>query len=247
MSDAKRESVDPADSAGASRSNRSWWRPVLLIGVIVAVIVLARVFGLGERLASLREWIESLGAWGPLAFLLLYIAAVVLAIPGSAISIAAGALFGSVRGVILVSIGSTVGASLSFLIARYFAREATVRWAGKNEKFARLDQLTEKYGAVVVALVRLVPLFPFNLVNYGFGLTRVRFWTYVFWSWLCMLPATVVFVVGADAAAQASGREGLPWELLVAVGVALVVLILLVRYARSWLRRREGAGSAETS
>ena len=186
----------PAKSGG-------WWRPVLLLILIVAVLILARVFGLGEKLGALRDWLQGLGPLGPVVFTFIYIIAVVAALPGSALSIAAGALFGAVVGVILVSIGATIGASLAFLISRYFARESMVNWLGKNEKFQRLDRLTEEQGAIIVALTRLVPIFPFNLLNYGFGLTRVPFWTYVFWSWLCMLPGIVLFVVGADAVAKA--------------------------------------------
>ena len=233
----------PTATTDAGRA-RGWWRPVLLIGVIVSVIVLANVFGLGEKVGSLRDWIEGLGAWGPLVFLLLYVAGVVLAIPGAAITVAAGALFGSVVGVVLVSIGSTVGAALAFLIARYFARESTARWLGRNEKFSKLDEMTEKHGAVMVAIVRLVPLFPFNLVNYGFGLTKVPFWTYVFWSWLCMLPMTVLFVVGADAVTQAVSEGRVPWALVAAVAVTLVILTLLVRVARGKLKNKEETNEA---
>ncbi len=221
------------------RSTGGRWRPVVLVAAIVAVLVSAKLFGLGERLVFLREWIEGLGAWGPVAFLALYVVAVVAAIPGSAITVAAGALFGSVLGTILVSIGSTVGAGLSFLIGRYFARGAVEGWLGANERFRKLDRMTERHGAVMVALARLVPLFPFNLVNYGFGLTRVPFWTYLFWSWLCMLPGTVVYVVGADALTRAIADGTVPWMLLGALVVVIAALLMLVRFARA--RLDEGA------
>ena len=89
------------------------------------------------------------------------------------------------------------------------ARDAVANWLSRSEKFQRLDKLTAEHGAIMVALTRLVPIFPFNLLNYGFGLTRVPFWTYVFWSWLCMLPATVVATCGEmpafPATADATG------------------------------------------
>jgi uncharacterized membrane protein YdjX (TVP38/TMEM64 family) len=215
----------------SSGRKRELWRPVLLLLVIIAVLALAKVFGLGERLALLRGWIRSVGAWGPVVFVLVYIATVVAALPGSALTVAAGALFGSVLGVIVVNIGATVGACLSFLISRYFARDAVARWLSGKEKFRRLDQLTEERGAIIVALTRLVPLFPFNLLNYGFGLTRVRFWTYAFWSWLCTLPGTILYVVGADAIVKAVSEGRVPWGLVVIlIGVALA-LTLLVSFA----------------
>jgi pyruvate/2-oxoglutarate dehydrogenase complex dihydrolipoamide dehydrogenase (E3) component/uncharacterized membrane protein YdjX (TVP38/TMEM64 family) len=235
--------VGPAAGQGAPEpgpaKSGGWWRPVLLLVLIVAVLVLARVFGLGEKLGALRDWLHGLGPLGPVVFTLIYIIAVVAALPGSALSIAAGALFGSVVGVILVSIGATIGASLAFLISRYFARESMVNWLGKNEKFQRLDRLTEEQGAVIVALTRLVPLFPFNLLNYGFGLTRVPFWTYVFWSWLCMLPGIVLFVVGADAVAKALAQGKVPWYLVGAFLAALIFLVIVVRYAKGRLGASE--------
>ena len=160
------------------------WRPVTLIVAIIAVIVTANYLGLGERLGDLQNWIRSLGAWGPAVFAVLYIIGVVAALPGSALTLAAGALFGSVLGLAVVSLASTVGATLAFLVSRYFARQAVVNWLSDNEKFQKLDRMTERHGPVIVALTRLVPLFPFNLLNYGFGLTKVPLKVYVFWSWL---------------------------------------------------------------
>jgi len=208
------------------------WRPIALLVLVIAILVLSYVFGIGQKLAALRGWIEALGALGPVVFILIYAGAVVAALPGSAITIIAGAIFGSALGVVIVSIASTLGAALAFLVGRYFARDATAKWLSKREKFKKLDDLTEKHGAVIVALVRIVPIFPFNIVNYGFGLTKVRFWTYVFWSWLCMLPGTVLYVVGTDAISQAIIQKKVPWPLigvLIGVGILLLVLVKLAR------------------
>ena len=214
-----------------------WWRPFALIGAILAILVLPKVFGLGDKL--LRDWIGARGAWGALVFVLLYAVATVAAVPGTALTVAAGAIFGSVTGVVLVSLASTLGAALAFLVARYFAREAIVRSLSGNEKFRRLDRLTEEHGEIIVALTRLVPIFPFNLLNYGFGLTRVTFRTYVFWSWLCMLPGTVLYVVGADAIAKGIGQESVPWELMGAFIGSGIVLAVLIRHARRKLSEKE--------
>ena len=215
------------------------WRPIALLVVVIAVLVLSYVLGIGEKLAALRGWIEALGALGPVVFILIYVGAVVAALPGSAITIIAGAIFGSVLGVIVVSIASTLGASLAFLIGRYFARDATAKWLSKREKFKKLDDLTERHGAIMVALVRIVPIFPFNFVNYGFGLTKVRFWTYVFWSWLCMLPGTVLYVVGTDAISQAIIQKRVPWPLIgIVIGVG-ILLVVLVKFARKRLHEED--------
>jgi len=234
------EGGEPAEAAAGQGKPRGWWKPVALIAAVVLILVLARAYGLGERLGGLRMWIQSLGNWGYGAFVILYALAVVAALPGAAITVAAGALYGSVIGVILVSIGSTLGASVAFLMSRYFARDATARWISKNERLRQLDLLTERHGAVIVAITRLIPLFPFNLLNYAFGLTRVPFGTYVFWSWLCMLPGTVLYVVGADALTKGVMQGSIPWPLVgVLAGVALL-LVFLTRFARKKLGEKDG-------
>jgi uncharacterized membrane protein YdjX (TVP38/TMEM64 family) len=110
------------------------------------------------------------------------------------------------------------------------------RWLSGNEKFRRLDRMTEQHGAIIVAVTRLVPLFPFNLLNYGFGLTRVPFWTYLFWSWLCMLPGTVVYLVGTDALIRAVTTGEIPWAAVGVFVVALAVVIGAVRFAKGRLK-----------
>ena len=215
------------------------WKLVLFAAVVLSLIVLARVFGLGGRLQELREWIASMGPAGMAVFVSLYVVAVVAAVPGLPISIAGAAIFGAFKGIILVSIGSTLGASLAFLTARYLARGAVSRWLSGNEKFRRLDGLTEKHGAVIVAITRLVPLFPFNLLNYGFGLTRVPFLTYVFWSWLCMLPGTIVYLVGTDAVISAATTGEVPWVIVGVFVAALAVVLVAVRFAGGRLKEKE--------
>ncbi len=234
-----RMEVRRSTSNMSSNSVRKWLKPVLFLVFLAAVVFSARAFGVGERLGELRDWIQGLGAWGPVVFVPLYAIGVVAALPGSALTIAAGALFGSVLGVVLVINGATIGASLCFLISRYLARDTVAAWLGKNEKFQRLDQLTEKHGDMIVAITRLVPLFPFNLLNYGFGLTRVPFWTYVVWSWLCMLPGTVLYVVGADAFTRGIAEGEIPWALIAIVAGVAALLTVLVREARKKLHESE--------
>lgn len=227
--------------AATPAAARSKTRLVVLVLLIATALVLAKVFGAGERLGELRGWIEALGPWGPLVFVLLYVVAVVFMLPASALTLAAGALFGSALGATVVSIAATLGAGLSFLISRYFARAAVSEWLLKSEKFQRLDQMTEQHGAIMVALTRLVPLFPFSLLNYGFGLTRVPFRTYLFWSWLCMLPGTLLYVIGADALTKGLAQGRVPWPLVAGAVVAAVVLTVLVRLAQRKLTAREEA------
>ncbi len=225
-------SAASAAEAGGRTAGRTWIRPLLLGMAVVALLAAARILGLGDRLDDLRSWILGLGPWGPLVFIAIYAVAVVAAVPGSVLTIAAGAMFGSVLGVAVVSVASTLGAAMAFAVARWFARDSVARWLAGNEKFSKLDRMTHRHGAIVVAITRLVPVFPFTLLNYGFGLTGVRFRTYVLWSWLCMLPGTVLYVVGADAVTRGLAEGRVPWPLVAILAVTTAVLTLIVRRAR---------------
>jgi uncharacterized membrane protein YdjX (TVP38/TMEM64 family) len=214
------------------------WKPVVLIGAIIVILIVSQIFGLAELLGDIEGWIDDLGSWGPVIFILIYIIAVIVTFPASILTIAAGPLFGVFWGVVFVSIASTIGASLSFLIGRYFARDATERWLSSKELFQKLEMLTQEHGAFIVALVRLVPLFPFNMVNYGFGLTKVPFRTYVLWSWICMLPFTIVFVAGTEIAMSLSHGE-IPWLLMIVLGITMVILTVIAKHARQLLDEKE--------
>ena len=226
-------------AAPAGGQARPWIRPLLLGLAVLGLLAAAKLLGLGDRLGELRAWIVSLGALGPVVYIAVYAVAVVAAIPGSVLTIAAGAMFGSLIGVATVSIGSTLGAAAAFVVARWFARTSVTRWLGSNATFARLERMTEQHGAIIVAITRLVPIFPFNLLNYGFGLTRVPFRTYVLWSWLCMLPGTVLYVVGADAVSKGLAEGRVPWLLVVVIATVAAGLYFVVRRARRALSSAE--------
>ena len=143
--------------------NKNLLKPAVLVVLLVGAVIFSSFTGLGERLGELRGWILSIGPWGPVVYVAIYIAAVVFAIPGSVISVMAGVLFGSFLGVILVSVASTLGASLAFLISRHMARDAIAGKLASNGKFRKLDRMTKEHGAILVAITRLVPIFPFIL------------------------------------------------------------------------------------
>lgn len=218
-----------------------YWKLALFVLLVAALIVLGRVFALGEKLKAVDDYLEGRALWARMAiFIPIYIGATVGFLPGIILTVAAGAIFYPVIGIICVSIASTVGASLCFLIARYLARDTVTNWLSGNEKFEKLDEMTGKHGNIMVAITRLVPIFPFNLLNYGFGLTRVPFWTYAFWSWLCMLPGTILYVVAASAVKTGVKEGKVPWVLIAVVVSVIAILTLLVRHAKRTLREREG-------
>lgn len=219
----------------AQKPKAALWKPIALIAVVVAVMALAWWLDAGVYIQKLRDWIGSMGWWGLVVFVGIYTVATVLALPGTALSALAAGLFGTVWGVVAVSAGSTIGATLAFLVARYFARGAIENWLSDNEKFRRLDAMTDNHGDIIVAITRLVPIFPFNLLNYGLGLTKVSLGKYVFWSWLCMLPGTVLYVAGFDALFTGLEEGRVPWGLLAVVAAMVVVVVLLIKKARSRL------------
>jgi uncharacterized membrane protein YdjX (TVP38/TMEM64 family) len=216
---------------------------VLLLAVVIAVSLACMFTGLGRRVAELKEWIAGLGPVGPVAFVAVRAAAAVAVIPGSPLSMAAGWLFGPVVGIVCVSAGKTLGAAVAFLIARYFARDGVERWLEGKTRWQRLDDFAADYGALVVALNRLFPVIPFNVQNYGFGLTRIRFGTYLFWSWLCMLPGAVLVVTGMHVIVETVQRGEVPWAAVAVLGGSALIMgaAALCVFLKLLGKRRVGA------
>ncbi|MBI1321021.1 MAG: DUF547 domain-containing protein [Candidatus Hydrogenedens sp.] len=205
--------------------------------IVVSVFVLTRSLVSPEVFADLQQWIESLGAWGPLALGVVYVAGVVLLVPASALTIAAGAIFGLGVGTIIVSISATTGAALAFLIGRYAARARVEEAIRTRPRLQALDRAIDEGGWRIVALLRLSPAVPFNLQNYFYGLTSIKFWPCVVTSWAAMLPGTFLYVYIGTLTGEvvAGGREKSPYEwTLLAVGLAatVAVTVYLTRLAR---------------
>src|SRR5687767_9456364 len=138
--------------------------------------------------------VESLGAWGPVMFILIYVLATVLFIPGSVLTLGAGATFGVVSGSLLVSLAATLGAAAAFLMGRYFARPRVARIMERHPAFRSVAGAVAADGWKLVLLTRLSPVFPYTFLNYAFGLTPVKFTHYVLASWIGMMPGTVMYV-----------------------------------------------------
>ncbi|MGI0479873.1 TVP38/TMEM64 family protein [Geminocystis sp. CENA526] len=143
---------------------------------------------------NFTDSIELWGIWGVLGFILIYIIATIFLIPGSALTLGAGLIFGVVKGSILVSIASVTGATLAFLLGRYFLRGWVEKQIESQPKFTSIDRAVAKEGWKIVGLTRLSPLFPFVFLNYAFGVTKVSLRDYFFASWIGMLPGTIMYV-----------------------------------------------------
>ena len=202
---------------------------------IFLAIVLFRYMGGYEKLLALFNEIEKLGNWAPPAFVVIYVAAVIVSVPGSALTAMAGMLFGPVLGVAYVTIASTIGAAITFLLSRYLLRDLVHKKLSGRPSFRKIEDLTERHGGLFVSLVRLIPIFPFSLVNYGFGLTRVPFGIYVVCSALFMIPGHILYVAGGDVLNDAMLQGRIPWKLMLLAGAIAFLFLVLAKKIRSSL------------
>ena len=235
-------------------SNLNKKKIAIVILLIAIVIVLSVVFDLPKLLITGLEYINGLGLAGIFIFIALYISATVAVIPGSILTLGAGFVFGLGPGTLYVSIGSTLGATAAFLLGRSLFRDWIAAKIAGSPKFASIDRAVAREGWKIVLLTRLSPVFPFNVLNYAYGLTNIRTAAYVLSSWIGMLPGTVLYVyigsLAGDVAAVAAGpqpvegaaAEGLgawlgPALRIIGLGATLLVTIVIARIARKALRQ----------
>lgn len=223
------------------------WKWILCLGVCAAIVLAAKFLHIQDLLKTTLDWIGKLGPLGPVIFIVCYVVATVLFIPGSVLTLGAGALFGVVLGSVCVSVGATLGATAAFLVGRYLARDAIARKIEKNEKFTAIDRAVADEGWKIVLLTRLSPAFPFTLLNYAFGLTRVKLGHYVLASWIGMMPGTVMYVYLGSLVNVSAGhrhRSTGEWVLYVLGLLATVVVTVFVtRLARNSLARKINSGA----
>jgi len=215
----------------------------ILAGLVLAALVVAvAVLPLRDWAVALVQCVRGYGAWGALLYALVYVVGTLLLVPGTALALGSGFLYGPFGGTLIVSPASVLGATLAFLLARSFARDWVARRIRRYPRFQAIDQAVGKRGFKFVLLLRLQPVFiPFAMLNYALGLTRVRLRDYVLGSWIGMLPATILYVylgsVAQDAATSLRGRVPAagPWGRALFWGglVATAILVLWIsRVAR---------------
>lgn len=225
------------------------WRLALGLIAVVAALLAARALDAPAHLRAALVVIRDLGPWGPALFALLYVAATVLFLPGLILTLGGGAVFGLAKGVVTVWFAATLGATAAFLVGRYLARDAVARRLAGHPRFAAIDAAVGREGWKIVLLMRLSPVFPFNLLNYAFGLTRIALRHYVLASWIGMLPGTVMYVyvgsLAGDLATLGQGarsRTTAEWALYGLGFLATVaVTVYVTRIARGALDRRIAA------
>jgi uncharacterized membrane protein YdjX (TVP38/TMEM64 family) len=229
------------------RSPLKW---TVIAAAIAVTIVIAKQFNLAmllqDALKDALTWVDSLGALAPLAFIAIYNIATVLLIPGSVLTLGSGILFGLGWGTLYVILAATLGATIAFWIGRNFARGWVSRRLEKYPKFEAIDRAVAGQGFKIVALVRLSPLFPFNLLNYAFGITQVSLKDYVLGS-VGMIPGTILYVylgsllgnialIGSKTGAIDPQTEKIQWiTKIVGLGITIAVSAYITRVAKKAL------------
>jgi len=226
-------------------------RLIVLVTIVVALFLVMKFLPVRDWLTNFNNWVGQMGVAGIVVFIIVYAVATVLLAPGSILTIGAGFAFGLWKGFLAVSAGATLGAALAFLVARFIARDKVEAIAQRNEKFRRIDKAIGEKGAKLIFLLRLSPVIPFNLSNYFYGLTSVKFWPYLFASWIGMIPGTFLYVyigvAGKAAVTTAAGGEAVKhgwqyWTFLgVGLGATVVVTIWVTKIARDALQKTEAA------
>ncbi len=219
------------------RKRKIVWIAVLLAGFVL----LAYQYDLRRQFAAffrqdVKAFLHSYPVLAPLTYIMTYVVAIVVFMPATPMTLVGGAVFGVFWGVVYTSVATTIGAGLSFLFARYVAGDWVEQHSG--ERIQKLQAGLKEQGARFIAVTRLVPLFPFNVLNYMFGLTRISFWTFLGLSWLFMIPGTIAYVyLGYAFGITLSGSEGqgtarMMWVIISAVGV-----LILLSMVPAWINR----------
>jgi len=214
---------------------------LIVLAVLVSAVVLAIVF-LRDSLSQFLDQSRDLGWLGAMLFVLIYVVACVLMMPGSVLTLTAGAVFGVWIALPLTLTGATLGACAAFLVGRFIARDWISRRLAGKPRLAAIDRAVGDKGFMIVFLTRLSPIFPFNVQNYAYALTGISFWKYALATWLGMIPGALMFVyIGSVFGQAARGEKNAGEWTLYAIGLAASVIaaIVIARIARNALARVE--------
>ena len=219
---------------------------VVLAIVVIGLLAATKFLPAEQWLKSFNDWVSHMGVAGIFIFIGVYAAATVLLAPGLILTIGAGFAFGLWKGFLAVSGGATLGAALAFLVARFVARDRIEAMAKGNDKFRKIDTAIGKQGAKLIFLLRLSPVIPFNLSNYLYGLTSVKFWPYVLASWIGMMPGTLLYVylgtlgkVGLEASKGDGHRNPIEYVFLgVGLLATIVVTVIVTSVAKRALKEK---------
>jgi uncharacterized membrane protein YdjX (TVP38/TMEM64 family) len=210
----------------AEKKKGGFGKIALIVAVIAVVFFVAKHFGLTDRLQdipAMQAWFQSLGFIGYAVFIVLYVFVAVFMLPGAAFTIIAGITFGSVLGGILALVGATIGASAAFIVAKYVARDTIVNKFQGNAIFKKIEEGVKENGVSFLILTRLVPLFPYNVQNYAYGITSINLLTFAVVSFITMAPGAFIYAYMAGEIVA----NGFSIKLLIQFAIAGVILFLV--------------------
>lgn len=226
-------------------------RYVLPIPILILLAVIAG-FTLGTLDQTLADWaarlltyVRGLGAWGPVVIVVTMMVVCVTSLPGAPLTLGCGFLFGVWKGTLIATAGATLGASAAYVLGRTFARNWVKRSISRRARFARLDRATQHHGFTIVLLSRLSPLFPFNLLNYAFSVTAVKFRDYFVATMIGVIPACFVWVymgtfmktIAEVATGKVDPATVKPWVLVLSLVITLIAMVILAYVAKKMLAR----------
>lgn len=200
-----------------------------LLTFIILIIVIRQYdiyeFFSFDSINELKLYINSFGMIAPCVFIFMFALATVLFVPGLPITVLSGILFGAVWGTVYVVVGSTIGVSLAFLTGRYLGRDFVKNMAAKNERMSKLDNYIREQGNTILIISRLIPLFPFNLQNYVYGITDIKFSTYFWYSLIFMIPGTFIYTCfGALAYSSMATEKIILYSSLLLIGLCVLII-----------------------
>lgn len=209
---------------------------IIFIFLILSLLLVAKFSPLGEYLSvdKVRNLVDSTGVYGPFIFILIYTVITITLLPGTPFTIASGVLFGTVKGGLLTVIGATVGATIAFLISRFFGEDFVEKILRKRfKKVYELDEKIEKKGFLVMLFLRLIPIFPFNGLNFAMGLTKIRLKQYFFGTLIGIIPGTLIL---ANIGGTSSNLSSPQFILSIVLFIALILVLPVYKYARKKLQ-----------
>ena len=229
---------DPSENAVVATPRKRWGKPATAGLALLTIILAVHFLPIFEWWPLVMNYIHDLGPIGYALFILLHIVATVCLVPALLLGIGAGFVYGIWTGFALLSVAATLGAITSFLITRFLARDFVAERIAQYPKYAAIDNAVGREGWKIVFLTRLSPGFPFNILNYFFGLTKVPLGTFIWASYVGMLPRFIVYVYAGSIAGNLSIAAAAPPLARIVfpiLGIALTIIVTV--YVAHLIRR----------
>ncbi|TDT72600.1 putative membrane protein YdjX (TVP38/TMEM64 family) [Hypnocyclicus thermotrophus] len=212
----------------------------ILIGTLLVILIYLlyklNIFEKVKNIEDFKNWINNFGIVAPIVFIIIYALATVLFLPGTPFTLIGGIIFGPILGLVYVVLGASIGLSLAFLLARYFIRDTIYNKVKDNDTFQKIEEGVKKNGWRILLITRLVPIFPFNLQNYIYGLTNIKFVMYAILSSILIIPGSAVYVLSSGAIASG---EGISKKNIILIAVAAIIFVILSFIPKLFVKKGE--------